>query len=55
MLIIILKKAVIKEENQENRPSHSPVEHIFTVEGLSPIKSALTVNEEDNSHPCEVK
>ena len=49
MLIIILKRAVVKEDNQENCPSHSPVEHIFTVKGLSPIKSALTVNEEDDS------
>ena len=40
MLIIILKKAVIKEDNQENRPSHSPVEHIFTAKAI-PMKKDI--------------
>ena len=31
MLIIILKKAISKKDNQENFPSYSPVEHVFMV------------------------
>ena len=33
MLIIMLKRAIIKEDNHENHSSHSSVEHIFTVKG----------------------
>ena len=55
MLIILLKRAFIKEDNQENHPSRSHVEHIFTVKGLSLIKSTLTVNEEDDNRSCKLK
>ena len=33
MLIIMPKRVIIKEDNQEDRPSHILVEHIVTVKG----------------------
>ena len=33
MLITMPKRVIIKEDNQEDRPSHIPIEHIVAVKG----------------------